>query len=113
MNLKNTSRRDFVTKTLLAGAGLAFGKFAGASLPFNKTNTMNKRKLGSLEVSEIGLGCMNMVGNYNPPADHRQSIATIRKAVENGVTFFDTAEVYGPYTDEILVGEALQPFATR
>jgi aryl-alcohol dehydrogenase-like predicted oxidoreductase len=71
---------------------------------------MKSRKLGNLEVSEIGLGCMNMAGNYNPPADHQQSIKTIRTAFENGVTFFDTAEVYGPYTDEELVGEALQPF---
>lgn len=71
---------------------------------------MKTRKLGSLEVSEMGLGCMNMAGNYNPPADNQQSIANIRKAFEQGVTFFDTAEVYGPYTDETLVGEALQPF---
>ena len=71
---------------------------------------MKTRKLGTLEVSELGLGCMNMAGNYNPPADHQQSIKTIRKAFENGVRFFDTAEVYGPYTDESLVGEALQPF---
>ncbi|MCD1117610.1 aldo/keto reductase [Chryseobacterium sp. C-17] len=71
---------------------------------------MKTRKLGTLEVSEIGLGCMNMVGNYNPPANHQQSIKTIRTAFENGVRFFDTAEVYGPYTDETLVGEALQPF---
>jgi len=71
---------------------------------------MKTRKLGNLEVSELGLGCMNMAGNYNPPADHQQSIKTIRTAFENGVRFFDTAEVYGPYTDESLVGEALQPF---
>lgn len=71
---------------------------------------MKTRKLGALEVSDIGLGCMNMTGNYNPPADHAESIATIRKAYESGVTFYDTAEVYGPYTDEKLVGEALQPF---
>ncbi|MNE26950.1 putative oxidoreductase YdbC [compost metagenome] len=71
---------------------------------------MKTRKLGTLEVSEIGLGCMNMVGNYNPPANHQQSIKTIRTAFENGVRFFDTAEVYGPYTDEKLVGEALEPF---
>ncbi|RZL43965.1 MAG: aldo/keto reductase [Pedobacter sp.] len=74
---------------------------------------MKKRKLGSLEVSELGLGCMNMTGNYNPPADHQQSIKTIRKAFESGVTFFDTAEVYGPYTDELLVGEALAPFRNQ
>jgi aryl-alcohol dehydrogenase-like predicted oxidoreductase len=70
---------------------------------------MKTRKLGMLEVSELGAGCMNMSGNYNPPADVPQSIRTIRAAAENGVTFFDTAEVYGPYINEELVGEALQP----
>lgn len=70
---------------------------------------MKTRKLGALEVSELGAGCMNMSGNYNPPADVSQSIRTIRTAAENGVTFFDTAEVYGPYINEELVGEALQP----
>ena len=70
---------------------------------------MKTRQLGTLEVSELGAGCMNMSGNYNPPADVPQSIRTIRTAVEQGVTFFDTAEVYGPYINEELVGEALQP----
>jgi len=70
---------------------------------------MKTRKLGTLEVSELGAGCMNMSGNYNPPADVPQSIRTIRTAAENGVTFFDTAEVYGPYINEELVGEALRP----
>lgn len=95
--------------------GVAIAPLSWASSPNDSTNiksttSMKTRKLGKLEVSQIGLGCMNMKGNYNPPADHQQSIATIRKAVESGVTFFDTAEVYGPYTDEELVGEALQPF---
>lgn len=70
---------------------------------------MKTRKLGTLEVSEIGAGCMNMSGNYNPPADVAQSMRMISTAAENGVTFFDTAEVYGPYINEELVGEALQP----
>lgn len=70
---------------------------------------MKTRNLGNLTVSEIGAGCMNMSGNYNVPADVPQSIRTIRTAAENGVTFFDTAEVYGPYINEELVGEALQP----
>lgn len=70
---------------------------------------MKTRQLGSLTVSELGAGCMNMSGNYNLPADVPQSIRTIRKAAEQGVTFFDTAEVYGPYINEELVGEALQP----
>ncbi len=72
---------------------------------------MKKRKLGnSLEVSEIGLGCMGMSFGYGPAADKKEMIGLIRSAVEQGVTFFDTAEVYGPFTNEELVGEALEPF---
>jgi aryl-alcohol dehydrogenase-like predicted oxidoreductase len=73
---------------------------------------MQKRKLGksSLEVSALGLGCMGMSANYGPAADKQEMIAFIRTAVERGVTFFDTAEVYGPFTNEELVGEALVPF---
>lgn len=73
---------------------------------------MKKRKLGKsgLEVSEIGLGCMGMSFGYGVIADREQSINLIRKAVDLGVTFFDTAEVYGPYINEELVGEALEPF---
>jgi aryl-alcohol dehydrogenase-like predicted oxidoreductase len=72
---------------------------------------MQKRKLGksNLEVSAIGLGCMGMSFSYGPPADKREMISLIRTAVERGVTFFDTAEVYGPFTNEELVGEALAP----
>ena len=70
---------------------------------------MQKRKLGksNLEVSAIGLGCMGMSFGYGPPADKNEMISLIRTAVERGVTFFDTAEVYGPFTNEELVGEAL------
>jgi aryl-alcohol dehydrogenase-like predicted oxidoreductase len=73
---------------------------------------MWKRKLGksTLEVSAIGLGCMGMSFGYGPPGDKPEMIAVIRAAVEQGVTFFDTAEVYGPFTNEELVGEALAPF---
>ena len=72
---------------------------------------MQKRKLGKsdLEVSAIGLGCMGMSFGYGPPKDKREMIGVIRAAVERGVTFFDTAEVYGPYLNEELVGEALAP----
>jgi len=73
-------------------------------------NKMKTRKLGTLEVSELGLGCMSISANYGPPADKDQGIKTIRTAYEKGVTFFDTAEVYGPYTNEELVGEAVAPF---
>ena len=73
---------------------------------------MQKRKLGisDLEVSAIGLGCMGMSFGLGPPADKQEMISLIRAAVERGVTFFDTAEVYGPFTNEELVGEALAPF---
>jgi aryl-alcohol dehydrogenase-like predicted oxidoreductase len=73
---------------------------------------MQKRKLGksNLEVSAIGLGCMGMSFGLGPPADKQEMISLIRSAVERGVTFFDTAEVYGPFTNEELVGEALAPF---
>ena len=73
---------------------------------------MQKRKLGksSLEVSAIGLGCMGMSFGYGPAVDKQEGISLIRAAVERGVTFFDTAEVYGPYANEALVGEALAPF---
>jgi aryl-alcohol dehydrogenase-like predicted oxidoreductase len=76
---------------------------------------MKKRKLGksNLEVSAIGLGCMGMSFGYGPPADKQLMISLLRKAVELGVTFFDTAEVYGPFTNEELVGEALAPFRGR
>ena len=72
---------------------------------------MQKRKLGNscLEVSALGLGCMGMSFGYGPPADKQEMIALIRSAVERGITFFDTAEVYGPFTNEELVGEALAP----
>ena len=73
---------------------------------------MEKRKLGKsgLEVSAIGLGCMGMSFGYGPAKDKKEMIALLRAAVERGVTFFDTAEVYGPFTNEELVGEALAPF---
>jgi aryl-alcohol dehydrogenase-like predicted oxidoreductase len=73
---------------------------------------MQKRKLGKsgLEVSALGFGCMGMSFGYGPPADKQEMISLLRAAVERGVTFFDTAEVYGPFTNEELVGEALAPF---
>jgi len=125
---KGMSRRKFLSNTASAGAGFILTPFLlsalgvqaendnnnmGNNMLNKKDNIMKKRNLGGLEVSELGMGCMNMAGNYNPPADRAQSIATIRKAFESGVTFFDTAEVYGPYTDEKLVGEALHPFRDK
>src|SRR6202451_4208201 len=73
---------------------------------------MQKRKLGksNLEVSAIGLGCMGMSFAFTPLPDRKEMISLIHAAVERGITFFDTAEIYGPYTNEELVGEALAPF---
>src|SRR5881392_3795584 len=76
---------------------------------------MQKRRLGNsnLEVSALGLGCMGMSFSYGPAKDKQEMVSLIRAAVDSGVTFFDTAEVYGPYTNEELVGEALAPFHGR
>ncbi|PLT21485.1 aldo/keto reductase [Psychrobacter sp. MES7-P7E] len=74
---------------------------------------MPTRHLGDLAVSALGAGCMSISANYGPPADKNQGIETLRTAYEKGVTFFDTAEVYGPYTNEKLVGEAVAPFRNK
>src|SRR2546427_10918633 len=76
---------------------------------------MQKRKLGksNLEVSVLGLGCMGMSFGYGPAGEKQEMISVIRAAVERGITFFDTAEGYGPYTNEELVGEALAPFRRK
>jgi len=116
---RDLNRRDFLVNTALLGAGLAVGtSYASAdqSKSINNVsdkkisrgnNEMKTRKLGKLEVSELGAGAMSISGNYGPPADKAQGIEVIRAAYERGVTFFDTAEVYGPYVNEELVGEAL------
>src|SRR5947207_14013157 len=80
-----------------------------------KGETMKKRKLGrsNLEVSAIGLGCMGMSFGYGPAKEKQEMISLLQKAVELGVTFFDTAEMYGPFTNEELVGEALKPYRDR
>jgi aryl-alcohol dehydrogenase-like predicted oxidoreductase len=76
---------------------------------------MEKRKLGNsgLEVSELGLGCMGMSFGYGTISDEKEMIQLIHKAIELGVTFFDTAEVYGPFINEELVGKALEPFKSK
>jgi aryl-alcohol dehydrogenase-like predicted oxidoreductase len=112
---RSLSRRDFLANTALIGAGLAVGSFswaASSDLP-KEINKMQTRKLGTLEVSELGAGCMSISANYGPPAPRDQGIKVIRAAYEKGVTFFDTAEVYGPFTNEELVGEALAPFRDK
>jgi aryl-alcohol dehydrogenase-like predicted oxidoreductase len=109
------SRRDFLGKTALIGAGLAVGPslWAASSDQPKESNKMKTRSLGNLEVSELGFGCMSISANYGPPAPRDQGIKVIRAAYEKGVTFFDTAEVYGPLTNEELVGEALAPFRDK
>ena len=103
----SNTRRDFV-KTA-AGVSLAAGLATAAPGP------IPKRRLGNtgLEVSAIGLGCMGLSTAYGQPLDKGAAIALLRAAVERGVTLFDTAEVYGPYVNEELVGEALAPLRER
>jgi len=112
------SRRDFVANAALIGVGLAVTPLlacdkerpdSGSSVATTKARKLGTRRLGKLEVSALGSGCMSISANYGPPADRTQGINVIRAAHEKGVTFFDTAEVYGPHTNEDLVGEALAP----
>jgi aryl-alcohol dehydrogenase-like predicted oxidoreductase len=109
-------RRDFIgAGAVAAAAALSISSTASAQSNSGTgaaaiVPTTNRRRLGSLEVSPIGLGCMNMVaGFYNPAPDPKDMVAVIRGAVDRGVTFFDTAEVYGPFASEEIVGEALEP----
>ena len=118
--IRGISRRDLMARAALIGAGLAVGPplLAACSdrpqeIDNRSDNKMQTRKLGALEVSELGAGCMSISANYGPPAASNHGIQTIRTAYEKGVTFFDTAEVYGPYTNEELVGEALAPFRDK
>lgn len=121
---RTLSRREFLAGAALIGAGLAVGPMLGVASAEGiknrsakglrkENNKMKTRKLGKLEVSAIGAGCMSISANYGPPADRNQGIKVIRTAYEKGVTFFDTAEVYGPFTNEELVGEALAPFRDK
>ncbi len=113
----SAGRRDFLAGASLALAAMVAGVAGAQSAPLHAAgplappaaHPLRTRRLGGLEVSALGLGCMSISANYGPPADRRQGIGVIRKARDQGVTFFDTAEVYGPYTNEDLVGEALQP----
>jgi len=120
------ARRTFMKRSVLLGAaaaGLPI-RWAGAAnaqtdqanrlaIQSTRGDEMTQRSLGTLKVSDIGLGCMTFAGNYNVPVPKAHAIKTIRTAYENGVTFFDTAEVYGPYISEEFVGEALAPFRDK
>lgn len=119
-NQRGLNRRDFISKSAFLGAGLSSASLAWSNAASSGEElasggqpvpaSLEKRKLGSLEVSAIGLGCMSMTsGSYNPPRKMEDMVPVIRGAVDLGVTFFDTAEVYGPFTDEEIVGEALSP----
>lgn len=122
MEKTNGNRRDFILKSALAGSSLLLGKSVFASSLATSNNAVanlevkespssfKKRKLGSLEVTELGFGCMNIAWAYGGPTPKEKAIAIIRKAYESGIRFFDTAEVYGPFYSEEMVGEALKPF---
>lgn len=111
-------RREFLASATLAAGGAMFAPLlqahpaiaANTSPALPSRSGIQTRLLGKLKVSEIGAGAMSISANYGPPADRAQGIATLRAAYANGVTFFDTAEVYGRYANEDLVGEALAPF---
>ena len=118
------SRRNFLAGAALIGAGLTVGPLLGTASSAEITsgsdkglrkekNRMKTRKLGKLEVSALGLGCMNFAWAYGPPTDRKHAIKVIRAAYERGVTFFDTAEVYGPFLSEEMVGAALAPIRDR
>jgi aryl-alcohol dehydrogenase-like predicted oxidoreductase len=116
------NRRKFITATALTTSAIAISQLGfahgnpnvatgnGEPSGHRSNQPLPTRKLGSLEVSAIGLGCMSMTSNsYNPPRDKDEMAKVIRAAVERGITFFDTAEVYGPFTSEEYVGAALKP----
>lgn len=106
------NRRNVLTQSALAATALTIAPVAWTAGSAPK-GTMKTRQLGPLRVSEVGAGCMSISANYGPPADRRQGIQLIRAAFDQGVTFFDTAEVYGPFTNEDLVGEALAPMRDK
>lgn len=121
-NHEQNGRRDFLKQSAMFGAAAAVGALPGAgavhaqgkpTIQPTQGTTMKQRTLGTMKVSELGFGCMTLAGNYNAPVPKEQAIKTIRAAYEHGVTFFDTAEVYGPYLSEEFVGEALAPFRDK
>lgn len=109
---QDPSRRNFLAQAALAGVSAASGTAAFAAAP-NMESGLGTRQLGKLRVSAVGAGCMSISANYGPPADRKKGMEVIRTAFDRGVTLFDTAEVYGPYTNEDLVGEALAPIRNK
>lgn len=119
---RTLSRRTFIKHSIALGAAAAAELTLGIGVTHSQGKydnqptqgqDMKQRTLGGLRVSEIGAGCMTFAGNYNAPVSKAEALNTIRTAFEHGVTFFDTAEVYGPYVSEEFVGEALAPFRDK
>ena len=118
----NITRRDFLSKSTMAGIGLGVtlgtpGILTSAQMNLNikstqgmKYDTLSKRKLCSLDVTELGFGCMNIAWAYGNPPTKQDAVQLIRNAYEQGVRFFDTAEIYGPHISERLTGEALKAY---
>lgn len=108
-----SSRRDFLMRAAVVAAAPLLAGIAGCARTLPPTQSgptaSARRRLGTLEVSALGLGCMNVAWAYGPPIDRNDAIRLIRAAHERGVTFFDTAEIYGPFLSEELVGKALAP----
>jgi aryl-alcohol dehydrogenase-like predicted oxidoreductase len=117
--LPDLNRRGALLAGAAAAAAPLIGGLAGPARARQakgapSASSGDTRRLGALEVSALGLGCMSMnSGNYNPPRDPTEMIRLIRKAADQGVTYFDTAEAYGPFVNESLVGEALKPIRDR
>ena len=116
--MKKTSRRNFIKLAAFSGVGLCAGNANAAETSrgggrFNIARVESKRRLGGLNVSAIGFGCMGLNHNRSAHPDKKAEIALVREAVERGITLFDTAESYGYQTNEKLVGEALRGFADR
>lgn len=117
------NRRKFLGNSALVSTGIVLGSATFCSFspieesihaqPGPSYSNKGKRTIGSLQVSSIGLGCMNMAGVYNPPQDKAAMVKVIHRAIDQGVDFFDTAEVYGPHFSEEIVGEALRPFRDK
>jgi hypothetical protein len=113
------SRRDFIRGTAGAAAGVLLSEIGGAAQAFSAsqsaprgpvrgaTSERTRRRLGSLEVSAVGLGCMNVAWGFGPPIERKDAVRLIRGAYDRGVTYFDSAEAYGPFLSEEFVGEAL------
>ena len=123
-NIKNLSRREFLVNVAIIGTGVILSNTHTSHAAATKGNKilaaglnkspLPKRRLGNMQLSALGLGCMTMnSSNYNPPRDKKDMIRVIHAAVDRGINFFDTAEVYGPFINEALVGEALEPYRNR